>query len=169
MRKMVRKIAVVLAILVLVVVVGFGWLIWMAQQQARHPNVSIAFVGYTNDSSGVRFGRFAISNHDAAAVERISPIMEIQTTGTGYGTSLGSGVIGGRESETLVVRSPTNESWRLALRLYPDIGTVRTIKRLAVEASCLVRLRPRYQTMPFSTRSEWIDSANGVHTNGDRL
>ena len=151
------KSAIIVTILILVIVSAA--VIRIALESPRRPNVSIAFLDYTNDSSGIRIARFVVSNSEASTVEWPAPIVSVQTPTGEIGHSVrGGAILGAGALTTLTIPPPTNQSWRIHLRVYPDIGTTRELKRIVTYALLRVGLRPRYQTMPYGIDSDWIES-----------
>src|SRR5262245_35277508 len=123
-----RKAIIIIGIVLLVVIAI------MPTCRSDSPKVSVTFVGYTNDSTGVRLATFAFKNLGQSAVTR-EPSCWVETPGarredgknlyqnwlmSGWGSKLLPG-----KSETLLVVVPTNQpTWRISLGVrHPEILT----------------------------------------------
>jgi hypothetical protein len=98
-----------------------------------NPYGSVTFLGYTNNASGTRLARFAVTNLNAYAVTRSDKcLICVATPGAGWTPQSaflfpGSGALGAGASEIVTVPPPTNRSpWRISLyfdHAYNDGGT----------------------------------------------
>ena len=160
----------ILASAVVVIGAGFTFIAWVAiQPPPGRPNVSITFLGYTNDPTGARLARIAITNLDNSAVYAYRPLVEIPATasptGLAYYPPAGDThwhlIVGGKASGTLTVPTPTNQPrWKLTFLAYPDFGTARIAVERVVSLSCLsVGLVPRYLRLPHELEGDWVKSA----------
>jgi hypothetical protein len=130
----------------------------IAFESPRSPKVTISFRGYTNDAAGTRQAIFAVANSDASVVEWSAPAVEIKTpTGGEIHFVPGNTVLKPGASKTLTVPPPANQAeWRLRLQVYPDVGARLELKRFVTYTLLRLGLKPRYQTMPYSIKGEWI-------------
>jgi hypothetical protein len=106
-----------------------------------NPFGSVAFLGYTNDASGTRLARFAVTNLNASAVTRSHKcLIWAAQSGTLFTPQWRpqsaflfpeSRVLGAGASEIVTVPPPTNPSpWRISLyleRVYND-GSTNTMQ-----------------------------------------
>jgi hypothetical protein len=127
-------------------------------QSPRAPNLSVTFLGYTNDSSGSRLASFLVRNSEASAVQVLAPYICIQTPTNVVGHSEpGMMIVGAGLSKILVVRPPPRPSqWRINLRVTPDFGAWREIKCFVLYKLIRAGLHPRYQNMPYGIYGSWI-------------
>jgi len=158
-----RELKATLKIVVLITALLGVLMMWIASRPpAGRPNVSVTFVGYTNDTGGSRLAMFAISNLSASAVFR-APGYDIQTpkgrmAQSGRflpkGTQLNAGM-----SEVVVLPPPTNQSpWKVGVVVYPDIGLARTIKWGVTRALMRVGLPTQYRIKRYAIDSDEVES-----------
>ncbi|HEV2434454.1 MAG TPA: hypothetical protein VG077_00490 [Verrucomicrobiae bacterium] len=169
----------ILTLIVIVIVVLFTLGAWVAfLPPPGRPNISITFLGYTNDATGARLARFAITNLNHSTIFAYNPNIEIQSpTEQGDVTNYWPGynqwqqlhsTLDEGASINFTIIPPTNQSpWRLAFYVYPDRGksAKNTIKSV-VSISCLsVGLWPLFAgslpldgafRMPYDFESDWI-------------
>jgi hypothetical protein len=152
----------------------------VAFQSPRCPNVSLAFLGYTNDSTGSRLARFLVTNHDNSGISQWTAFLVIKTPaglesvpGGSFGFKVqapagwmpqsksflpGNRVLGPGASEVVGFLPPTNQPlWRIHLRVHPDVGAILDIKGKVAHAMWRIGLRPRYQEMLYGIDSNWIE------------
>jgi hypothetical protein len=168
---------IILTLIVIVIGVLFTLGAWVAfLPQPGRPNISITFLGYTNDATGTRLAKIAVTNLNASTIFIYQPHIEIQalTDARGYedyfsgvncswDSTLDSGASG-----SFTIPPPTNQSpWRLSFYVYPDRGrgVKNTIKNV-VSISCLsVGLWPLFARflpldgafrMPYNIEGDWI-------------
>ena len=165
-------------ILIVIVIVGLFTLgAWVAfLPQPGRPNISITFLGYTNDATGTRLAKIAVTNMNASIIFVYEPHIELQapTDPRGYEDYF-SGVncswhstLDRGASGSFTIPPPTNQSpWRLSFYVYPDRGrsAKNTIKGV-VSISCLsVGLWPLFARflpldgafrMPYNIEGDWI-------------
>jgi hypothetical protein len=176
-----KSISRILTLIVVVIVALFTLGAWVAFQPApARPNISIAFLGYTNDATGTRLAKIAVTNLNATTIFVYQPRIEIQapTDSRGYEDYF-SGVncswnstLAGGASGSFTIAPPTNQSpWRLSFYVYPDRGrrVKNTIKNV-VSISCLsVGLWPLFARflplngafrMPYNIEGDWIKTEN---------
>jgi hypothetical protein len=138
------------------------------QRPTGRPNVSVTFLGFTNDATDRLLAHFAVSNLSASAVYR-QPYYFVHLTSptepessTSYqppGPLPGTSVLRAGASEILSIPPPTNQSpWRISLRVYPDGTPVRFIKQRVSEVVRVVGLKPQYRDVYFVFRCDWIES-----------
>jgi hypothetical protein len=159
----------ILLVCLTVAVVIFGALVtWVGFQPPRQPPAtsldgSVTFLGYTNDGSGTRLTKFAVTNLSPFAVAR-SPKCLICIAGPGAGWVPHSAfllpefprskVLGAGKWEIVTVPPPTNQSpWRISLYLSNDARLAWRIKRLVNAVSHAVGLPG-----PFGVGTRQIDS-----------
>jgi hypothetical protein len=173
----INTIAKVLTLIVIVIVGLFTLGAWVAfQPPPGRPNISITFFGYTNDATGSRLAKIAVTNLNATTIFVYEPHIEIQapTDPRGYEDYF-SGVncswdstLDRGASGSFTIPPPTNQSpWRLSFYVYPDRGrgTKNTIKGV-VSISCLsVGVWPLFARflpldgafrMPYNIEGDWI-------------
>src|ERR1039457_1828140 len=75
-----NTISKILTLTVMVIVVLFTLGAWVAfQPPPGRPNISITFLGYTNDVAGTRLARLAITNLNYSTIFAYNPGIEIQS------------------------------------------------------------------------------------------
>lgn len=157
------------AIVVSIVLIILGvFVVWIDRQPAR-PNVSIAFLGYTNNLSGQLVAQFSITNLNSAAAQIYSPVVFGSTAFYGYSppTSFFNFTLPGRASKTVVIPAPTNQpEWKLQVLCFPNVGASRMVRDGVANVFVLFHMSPPYQTMPYSLQSDWIRDGSGA-TNKD--
>ena len=144
-----------------VLVAAFALLLMLAVGQRRTdwPKVSVTLLGYTNDATGSRLARFAVTNLSQSAVIRDwgywiqSPSANPQN-GSNISWNLfqpGKTLLLQGEAETLWVVAPTNlASWRISLSVsYPESIAKRIMRETFDWANI-----PKHS---FGFRSDWID------------
>ena len=95
-----------------------------AHRRTESPGVTVGFIGYTNSTTGSRFGLFAITNGDRLSIQRLSPGVEIEgTTGLrapGFSPNLpwlGRNPLKSGAIQTIAVGVPLDPGrWRLCIR-----------------------------------------------------
>lgn len=140
MRKPGTKLAVFAAVVV-IFGAATGWFAFSSSPQppSGHLDGSVTFLAYTNDASGARLARFAVTNTSAFAVARL-PQCLICTAASGGPWAPHSGVLlpgfprnkvlGAGRSELIAVSPPTNQSpWRVSLYLSNETGLAWIVKR----------------------------------------
>ena len=146
-----------LTLTVIVIVGCFTLSAWVAfLPPPGRPNISISFLGYTNDVAGTRLARLAITNLNYSTIFAYNPSIEIQspTEPRGY-TNYWPGYnqwqrlhskLDEDASINFTIIPPTNQSpWRLRFLVYPDVGVTHGIIKGVVGFSCMsVGLLPRY-------------------------
>ena len=159
----------ILVCIVVIILVSFTLGTWIAfRPPPGRPNVSIAFLGYTNDATGARLAKIAVTNLNASTIFVYEPNIELQapTDPSGF-DSYFSGVncswhsmLDGGASGSFTIPPPTNRSpWRLRLLVYPDFGADRIAITRIVSISCLsIGLMPRYVRLPYDIEGDWIKS-----------
>jgi hypothetical protein len=147
----------------------FTYFMWVAfQPPAGRPNVSITFLGYTNDTTGTKLARIAVTNLNTSAVFAYAPLVETPSLTTSAdstyyhsgGDSRWHAMLGSGASDTFTILTPTNESpWRLQLYVYPDRGAVRVFIKDVVGICCMsIGIMPRFMRMPYEIKGDWIKS-----------
>jgi len=166
-----------LTLIVMVMLALFTLGAWVAfLPQPQRPNISIAFLGYTNDASGARLAKIAVTNLNPTTIFVYQPHLEIQApadprnyedyfsgVNCSWNATLASGASG-----SFTIPPPTNQlPWRLSFYVYPDRGqsVKNSVKRL-VGFSCLsVGLWPMFANIlpldgafrhPYDMSGEWI-------------
>ncbi len=176
-----KTISRILTLIVVVIVALFTLGAWVAFQPAPgRPNVSIAFLGYTNDATGARLAKIAVTNLNATTIFVYQPRIEIQAPTDTWGSeNYSSGVnsswnstLAGGASGSFTIPPPTNQSpWRLSFYVYPDRGRgVKNTIKSVVSISCLsVGLWPMFARflplngafrMPYNVEGDWIKTEN---------
>jgi hypothetical protein len=128
-------------------------------QPRRPPNVSVSFLGYTNDSTGSRLATFVVKNLEGSSVLVLAPIVSIltPTNEVGRGVAGGMVLVEAHTSRILAVPDPpTTATWRIHLRVTADFGTWREIKSFVMYKLLSVGLKPKYGNMPYSIDGTWI-------------
>ena len=144
------------------------------------PNISITFLGYTNDVGGARLARLAITNLNHSTIFAYNPSIEVQSPTNSSDVSnywpgynqwqrLNSKLDEGASIKFTII-PPTNRSpWRLLFYVYPDRGrSAKNTIRGVVGISCLsVGLWPLFWKvlpldgafrMPYNFESDWINN-----------
>jgi len=174
-----NTISKILALIVMVIVVLFTLGAWVAfLPQPGRPNISTTFLGYTNDATGTRLARFAITNFNHSTIFAYNPNIEIQSPtepggianywpGYNQWQRLYSKLDQGASINFTII-PPTNQSpWRLKFYVYPDRGkSVKNSIKLVVSTSCLsVGLWPLFANFlplngafrhPYDIEGDWI-------------
>lgn len=149
MRSPGAKLIIFAAILVLISA-PIAWFVFSLPQQQRSAALSgsATFLGYTNDTSGARLARFAVTNLSAFTVARAPTCLICAPVSGGVWMPL-SGILlppfprakelaAGR-SEVIAIPPPTNHSpWRISFSISNDAGPAWVGKRLI--NAILVRL-----------------------------
>lgn len=171
---------IALTSLALIVAAVCGFVAMVAFQSPRSPNISVTFLGYTNDSNASRLATFLVANHGNSTVSQWTALLIIKTptglesvpggsfgfkiqTPTGWtppskGFLPGNPVLGPGGSEVLGFLPPTNQPlWRIHLRVHPDIAAVLAVKGKVAHGLWSMGLRPRYQEMLYGIDSDWIE------------
>ena len=86
--------------------------------------ITVSFLSYTNDTNGLRFATFAVTNHSTATIRRLGiycPEIQ-QQPGLRPTLHLGANVfLVPGQSEVIAVSPPTNSgAWRVTLHCYRD-------------------------------------------------
>jgi hypothetical protein len=167
----------ILTLVVMVIVGLFALGAWVAFQPVPgRPHISVTVLGYTNDATGARLAKIAVTNLNDSTIYVYAPRIEIQapTDPRGY-EDFSSGVnfswnstLDKGASGSFTIPPPTNQSpWRLSFHVYPDRGkgARNTLKRV-VSISCLsVGLWPQFAKflplggafrMPYNVEGDWI-------------
>jgi hypothetical protein len=143
-----NTISKILTRIVMVIVGLFTLGAWVAfQPPPGRPNISITFLGYTNDAAGTRLAKIAVTNLTATTIFVYQPHISIQalTDPSGYEHYF-SGVncswqsmLDRGASGSFTIPPPTNQSpWRLSFYVYPDRGrSVKNTIKGVVSFSCL--------------------------------
>jgi len=173
----VNKISRILGLTVVVIVALFAVGAWVAfLPPPGRPNLAITFCGYTNDATGLRLAKIAVTNLNATTLYVYEPRIEIQAptdsrgdadyfsgVNCAWGAMLDRGASG-----SFTIPSPTNPSpWRLSFYVYPDRGGgVKNRLKRVVSISCLsVGLWPLFYkslpidgafNMPYNIEGDWI-------------
>jgi hypothetical protein len=167
----------ILTLVVMVIVGLFTLGAWVAfLPQPGRPNISITFLGYTNDTTGIQLAKIAVTNLNATTIFVYEPHIEIQapTDSRGYEDYF-SGVncswhsmLDSGASGSFTIPPPTNQSpWRLSFYVYPDRGkSVKNSIKGVVSISCLsVGLWPMFWKYlpldgafrhPYNIEGDWI-------------
>ena len=164
------KTRIILRILGLIIV---ALLIWVKSQPTLKPlnrhNVSTTLLGYTNDGSGTRLARIAITNLSALVVYVYHPVIETPAATEWVGVEVyppgqeyyhsdyfrWHAMLDSGASASFTVPVLTNQpSWRLGLYADADVGTARAIVR-TVEA--FPSFRHAARRMPYDIESDWIE------------
>lgn len=134
------------------------------QKPLKRPNMTVTFMGYTNDTSGTRLASFAVSNAGPSTVQRTSHYwIQIPTakrwTNLSDGWLVGS-VLAPGSSETVVIPAATNQSsWRVSFYVSAEVGLMRDVMRSTAQLARDAGLRPRYRPVNYGVQSEWIEAA----------
>src|SRR3954471_23055347 len=130
---MTKAAAIILTIFLLVVgsLVGFA----VFQPSAPRPSVSLVFLGYTNNHTGIRLAAFSLKNEGASPVERRSRHWIQIPSPAPRGTRISEGwlpgqpfLLGPGASEMLTIIAPTNQAtWKFAIVVGPHNGFLRDI------------------------------------------
>jgi hypothetical protein len=172
-----NTISKILTLIVIVIAVLFALGAWVAfLPPPGRPNISINFLGYTNDATGTRLAKIAVTNLNPTTIFVYEPHIEIQapTDPRGYEDYF-SGVncswnstFDRGASGSFTIPPPTNQSpWRLSFYVYPDRGRgVKNTMKRVVSISCLsVGLWPLFARflpldgafrMPYNVEGDWI-------------
>lgn len=141
------------------------------------PKVSIKFLGYTNDTTGIRLARFAITNLNNSTIFAYAPNLEIQSLtepggiahyfpGYNQWQRLHSRLDEGASTNFTIIPPTNQSSWRLRFLVYPDVGVTHGVIKGTVSISCMsIGLWPRYwrflpcdgaAMMPYNIEGDWI-------------
>jgi hypothetical protein len=134
------------------------------------PGVSVVFLGYTNDSSGNKLGRVAITNLNRTVAYVYMPLVSIKSpvapivfwvrSGTNVYANPSCAWLQPNASQTFLFPVPEQESsWKPIFRVYPDKGPRWVIKGLANVILCRTPFCPSYPTGPHHAQGNWIDTA----------
>jgi hypothetical protein len=167
----------ILTLIVIIIVGLFALGAWVAFLPAPgSPHISIAFLGYTNNATGTRLAKIAVTNLNTSTIFVYQPKIEIQapTDPSGYENYF-SGVncswrsmLDRGASGSFTIPPPTNQSpWRLSFLVYPARGRgAKNIIKNVVSISCVsVGLWPLFEKvlpldgafrMPYSIEGDWI-------------
>jgi hypothetical protein len=158
MKKRTRIIAGLFAI-----VIGIMALV-AVQCASREPQVSITFLGYTNDAAGTRLATFAVSNLNSFVVRRQAGYWIERQTPTGGMKQAScwfnsSNDLKGRAFEIVEVPGPTNQpSWRISLSIRTDIGPVNEMMEGVGMMFFGPFSSPFPQTEKYEARSDWMEN-----------
>jgi hypothetical protein len=147
-------------ILLLLLVAGIG-IAWDVRHAGRQPssgrlNVSIKFLGYTNDSSGNPMAMIGVTNLGTCAIYAYQPLVEIPDPASPSGLNLDpshrplswQSTLGHDAAAGFTIALPTNQSpWRVTLEVYNDLGLAQTLMR---------KLKLTARSMPCQIQSEWV-------------
>lgn len=162
--------------LAILTVVGFG--AWLAfRPPAARPNVSITFLGYSNEIAGDHKGlvQIAITNLDATTIFIYEPVVKSSesTTAslswTGYqpaDIARWNKTLDGGVATILTFTAPTNQNpWKIGFYVYPNQERKQLLVTRIVVTSCLsVGVLPRhYMRMPYDVESDWIARKNELN------
>jgi hypothetical protein len=148
----------------LILVIFAGLLTRVAlQPPAARPSATVAFIGYTNDTTGTRLAAFTVSNASPSAVRRLSHY-RIQIPTSKRWTNISDGYISGGTavlppggSETVTVVAPTNHAlWRPWFVVSPGVGVVSDTMGAVADAAHAVGLRTRYRKRMYGADCDWI-------------
>ena len=172
----------ILAAIVMVIIAVFTLGAWVAfLPPPGRPNISITFLGYTNDATGVRLSLFALTNLNPSTIFVYAPNIEMQSPNDpsdainywpGYNQwqQLHSQLDEGASVKFTMI-PPTNQSpWRLSCLVYPDRGkSVKNRLKVVVSLSCLsVGVWPLFANFlpmdgafrhPYNIEGDWIKNA----------
>ena len=133
------------------------------QRPAGQPQISVTFLGFTNDSAGARRATFAVSNSGTTFVRRESHYRfqaETATRWTNFADGYlpgGAGLINPRGSELLSVPAPVHDGpWRIYFSVSPDVGVVRDTMDSTVLALRSLGFKTRYRKMSYGFHSDRI-------------
>lgn len=162
---------------IVIVIVGLFTLgAWVAfLPPPGRPDMSIAFLGYTNNAAGTRLATIKVTNLNPTTIFVYAPLLEIQAPTDPGGYKCVSGVhcswsatLDRGASGSFTIPPPTNRSpWRLSFYVYPDRGrSVKNTLKHIVSISCLsVGLWPTFARllpidgafrMPYFVEGGWI-------------
>lgn len=142
--------------------VVIGIITWVAFQP-KEPQLSVTFLGYTNNATGSQLATFVVSNLNSFVVRRQAHYWIEQPTSTGRTNQASCWFSSGndlkaRAFEVLAVPVATNKpSWRLLLSIRTDLGPVTEM----MEAVAFVSESRGFQSpfprrKSFELRSDWI-------------
>jgi len=155
------KIRIALRVLGLALVVFLACVAFLPHH--GRPDVSVNLLGYTNDSSGERLARIAVTNLSDFPIMIYLPTIQIQSPAEPNGfTNYFQGntnqwhrfhsKIGGSKSGNFTIPPPppTYQSpWRLSFLVYTDVD---------FEAARIVRRLVEGRRMPFSIEGDWFEA-----------
>lgn len=148
-------------------VIGIS-LIW-ALRPVR-PNVSIVFLGYTNNPSGTQFAQFAVTNLNTDTAQIYLPFIITQKVETfSYGYTVPrqyffNTMLPGGANKQFSFPAPTNQSqWKLQLNCYPLVGIRHVIRNAS--ALVMIHLNRQFRTMPYFLESKWIRGNSNITNN----
>ena len=159
-----------LALAILLFGAGVTWVVLRASlppttRAASSPNASVNFLGYTNDASGARLARFAVTNLSDIAVARSPKCLVCVAAPVGgwmphSGVLLAAGsVLGVGASEIITIKPPTTLSpWRVSLYVSDEVGLAWAGKRFINAALHLIGRPGRYGAATRQVDSEGIGS-----------
>lgn len=132
---------------------------------AARPAVNINFLGFNNGVSGSQVAGFVISNADSITVFRAGRT-HVETGGLNdqAGHILWPSTDGlpdtaelspGRE-EVFSIPRPTNDVWRVGIRVWPETRRVMATKFLSTVPLTAIGLKPKYTIRVYWVNSDWI-------------
>lgn len=169
----------ILTLIVFIIVVMFTLSAWVAfLPPPGRPDISINTLNYTNDASGSRLAKIAVTNLNSTTIFIYAPRIEIKapTEPRGYEDYfLGANrswhaLLGSGASENFTIPTPTNQlPWRLSFYVYPDRGkSVKNTMKHVVSISCMsVGVWPLFARflpingafmMPYDIEGDWINN-----------
>lgn len=157
---MTKQTLIVVGLLLLALVALLTWAV--LQPPAARPNATVRFVGYTNDTTGIRLAMFTISNASPSAVRRLSNYrIQIPTAGRWWNLSArllsgGGSVLQAGSAETVTVPAVTNQSWRVSFSVSPELGIMGDTMGSIAEAARSAGLPVRYRNISYGVPSDWI-------------
>lgn len=150
-------------VLGLILLASAGLFRWVTLQfPAALPTAAVAFIGYTNDSTGARFAAFTISNASPSTIRRL-PHYQIQIPTSKRWTNISEGYISGGtsslppgRSETVTVIAPTNQAlWRPSFAVTRG-DFISDITRAVADTARAAGLRKHYRKRIYGADGDWI-------------
>ena len=138
---------------------------WVAFQCLhREPELSVTFLGYTNDVTGTRFATFVVSNLSSFVVRRQAAYWIELATPTGVTNQASCcwfssrNDLNARAFEIVAVPVPTNQpSWRVFLSIRTDLGPVTEMMD-TVNFMIFGFGSPSWQRKSYELRSDWMEN-----------
>lgn len=156
------KIRISLASLGLILIAVLAW-VALLPPLAR-PNLSLTFLGYTNDIGGGQLAAFAVTNLSASTVAVYRPMIEIPASNAPAGLAFDHShrpirfysVLGSGASAQFTIPMPTNQlPWKLTLLADPDIGFGRAVKHFVTREG---------RRMPYEIQTHWFQNRTETPT-----
>jgi hypothetical protein len=153
----VSKTKIWLVSLGIIIIALLAWIAFLPP--LSRPNISLTFLGYTNDAAVGQLADFTVTNLSTSPVAVFRPVIEIPDPKAPAGLAFDQShrpihflsALGSGESTHFTIPTPTNQSpWRLTLLADPDIGFAQAVKRFVTRQG---------GRMPYEIQSQWFQNS----------